>query len=130
MSKLLIAAAGMALWVSGGHAQGLEAVRPLPGYTCMMLAHPPEPTLDPTRGVPVRNKPSSSAPVVSWSPSVVLVTFPLDATAGFLQAVFADHHTGWISASDLKPWSTPYKPNRRCYPSVMSNGTYGFDFRG
>jgi hypothetical protein len=129
MFKLLLVLALLAPTSWSASAQGLQAVRPLPGYTCMQLANPPPPTLDPTKGVPVRNAPSRSAPVASWSPFIVLVPLPLAATEGFLQAMFADKHTGWIAASDLKPWSTPYKQNQHCFPSVMSNGTVGFDFR-
>ncbi len=127
MRQIFLAAILVTLAGLEASAQGLQAVRPLPGYTCMQVANPPAPTLDPTQGVPVRNIPSLSAPVASWAPSVVLVTFPLETRAGFLQALFADKHTGWILASDLKPWSNPYNLRRRCVPSIMSNGTVGFD---
>lgn len=115
--------------VLDAHAQGLRAVRLLPGYSCMMLSAPPAATVEAIRQVPVRAEPSVSAPVTGISPTVVLMANPLVANGAFLQATFADHHTGWIAASDLKPWSTPYNPGQRCIPSVMSNGTYGFDFR-
>lgn len=129
MLRLFLAAALIPLLGQGAYSQGLRAVQALPGYTCMTLANPPPATLDPTKGTPVRDAPSQTAPIASWSPSIVLVSVPLQATSGFLQAVFADKHTGWIAAADLRPWSSPNNPNRRCIPSVMSDGGLGFDFR-
>jgi hypothetical protein len=110
-------------------AQGLRAVRPLSGYACMMLSSPPAATINSIRQVPVRSSPSASGSPAGWAPSVVLVSIPLEAANGFLEATFPDGHKGWIAASDLKPWSSPYNPNRRCIPSVMSDGGFGFDFR-
>lgn len=128
MRHLLLAMALLSDATSGAYAQGLRAVQPLPGYMCMMLSAPPADTIEQIPQIPVRGSPSAAAPVTGFSPSVVLVQSPLQATSGFLQAVFADKHTGWIAAADLKPWSTPYKQNQRCYPSMMSNGTYGYAF--
>jgi len=112
------------------HAQGLKVVRPLPGYVCMALALTPEQTADPTRGVPVRDIPSLSAPVASWAPSMLVVPMPQQPTAGFLQVVFADGHKGWVQVAALKPWNSPTNPSRRCVPSVMSDGGIGFGFQG
>lgn len=112
------------------HAQGLKAVRPLPGHVCMALALTPEQVADPTRGVPVRDTPSPSAPVTSWAPSMLVVPAPQQPTAGFLQVVFADGYKGWVQATSLKPWSSPTNPSRRCVPSVMSDGGIGFGFQG
>jgi len=112
------------------HAQGLKAVRPLPGHVCMALALTPEQVADPTRGVPVRDVPSLSAPVASWAPSMLAMPAPQQPTAGFLQVVFADGHKGWVQAASLKPWSSPTNPSRRCVPSVMSDGGIGFGFQG
>jgi len=116
--------------LGAAHAQDLKAVRPLPGYVCMALALTPEQTADPTRGVPVRDIPSLSAPVASWAPSMLVVVVPQQPTAGFLQVVFADGHKGWLQAAALKPWNSPTNPSRRCVPSVMSDGGIGFGFQG
>lgn len=129
MRQLLLPVIIASLPALNVHAQGLRAVRPLPGYMCMMLSTPPAPTIEAIRQVPVRSGPSASAPPAGWAPSVVLVPSPLEATNGYLQATFADGHKGWIAAYDLKPWSSPYNPNRHCIPSVMSDNGFGFDFR-
>ncbi len=108
-------------------AQGLQAVRPVPGHVCMQLAITPEQNADPTRGIPVRNSPSLSDRIASWAPSVVIVPAPQQPTAGFLRVLLPDGQHGWVQAIALKPWSNPYAPNRRCVPSVLSNGRIGFD---
>jgi hypothetical protein len=128
MRRLLLVTVLLSHAVSSAYAQGLRAVQPLPGYMCMMLSAPPADTIEQIPQIPVRGSPSAAAPVTGFSPSVVLVQSPLQVTSGFLHAVFADKHIGWIAAADLKPWSTPYKQNQRCYPSMMSNGTYGYAF--
>jgi len=112
-----------------GHAQGLHAVRSMPGYVCMQLALSPEEAADPTKGVPVRETPSLSVRIVSWAPTVVVMPAPQQPTAGFLQVEFADKHLGWVPAAAIKPWSSIYNPGRRCIPSIMSDGLIGFDFK-
>ena len=111
------------------NAEGLHAIRPLPGYVCMQLALSPEENTDPTRGVPVRDTPSLSVHVSSWAPSLLVVPSPQQPTSGFLQVVFSDGHRGWVQEAALKLWRSPTNPNRRCVPSVMSNGLIGFDFK-
>ena len=122
-SAVFLATAGL------GHAQGLHAVRPLPGYVCMQLALSPEEVADPTKGVPVRDTPSLAVRIAGWVPSVVVMPAPQQPTAGFLQVVFADSRRGWVQAAAIKPWSSTYNPGQRCIPSVMSNGLIGFDFK-
>jgi hypothetical protein len=129
MRSFLLAMSLATIFPGGVDAQGLQAVRPLPSYTCMMLAAPPAETVQAIPRIAVRQAPFSSAPILSWAPTVVLVSEPVVLQGGFLKATFADHHTGWIQATELKPWSTPYNPSRRCIPSTMSNGSFGFDFR-
>jgi len=111
------------------HAQGLHAVRPLPGYVCMKLALSPEEFSDLTKAVPVRDTPSLSVRIAGWLPSVVVMPVPQQPTSGFLQVVFADSRRGWVQAVAIKPWSSIYNPDQRCIPSVMSNGLIGFDFK-
>ena len=129
MRQLIIAAFVFPTFGMTAHSEGLHAVRSLPGYVCMQLALTPEENTDPTRGVPVRTLPSSSDVVSSWAPSVLVVPSPQQPTSGFLQVLLPNGHRGWIQAAALKPWTNPYSPNRRCIPSVMSNGGIGYDFR-
>jgi len=112
-----------------GHAQGLQAVRSMPGYVCMQLALSPGVDADPTKGVPVRDTPSLSVRIASWAPSVVVMPAPQQPTAGFLQVVFADKHRGWVPAAAIKPWSSIYNPGQRCIPSIMSDGLIGYEFK-
>jgi len=111
------------------HAEGLHAVRPLPGYVCLKLALSPEQIADPTRGVPIRDIPALSGRIVGWVPSVVVAPASQQPNSGFVQVLFPDGHRGWAQAAALKPWSSEYNPDQRCIPSVMSNGLIAFDFR-
>lgn len=123
----ITAAVGLVL-LSGvsAHAQGLQAVRPLPGYVCMQLALSPEQLTDPKVGVPVRDAPSRSAHVAGFAASTVIVATPQEPTSGFLRVLKRDGQTGWIEASYLKPWKNPFVPSARCVPSIMSDGQPGF----
>jgi len=108
------------------HAQGLSAVSPLPGYSCMRLNVAPgllynHPELD----VPVFAAPSSSAPVIGRAAEVMIVRSPQQPTDGYLQVLRPDKSTGWVWAKVLKPWTNPYAPSRRCEPAVMSDGLIG-----
>ena len=129
MRQTIMAAFALLPFSMPVHAEGLHAVRPLPGYVCMQLALTPEENMDPIRGVPVRASPSFSDAVASWAPSVVVAPNPQQPTSGFLQVLLPNGHRGWIQAAALKPWTNPYSPNRRCTPSIMSNGAIGYDFK-
>lgn len=109
-------------------AEGLYAVRPLPGSVCLQLSLSPDQIADPTRGIPIRETPTASARVIGWTPSVVTAPAAQQATAGFIQISFPDGRRGWVQAAALKPWSSPTNPRRRCIPSIMSDGMIGYDF--
>lgn len=111
------------------HADGLHAVRPLPGYVCLKLALLPEQVADPNRGIPIRDTPALSGRIVGWVPSVVVAPASQQPDSGFVQVLFPDGHRGWAQAAALKPWSSEYSPGQRCIPSIMSNGLIAFDFR-
>jgi len=108
------------------HAQGLRAVRPLPGYICMQLAISPEQLADPKGGIPILDAPSRSAAVANYASAVVIVKDPPRGSGGFLQVLRLTGEEGWIEARYLRPWSNPYVPTARCVPSLMSNGRPGF----
>lgn len=129
MTRILCALSAVLASYGIAQAEGLHAIRPLSGYVCMQLALSPEENKDPTRSVPVRDTPSLSVPVSSWAPSLLVVPNPQQPTAGFLQVVFSDGHRGWVRDAALKLWRSPTNPDRRCLPSIMSNGLIGFDFK-
>ena len=114
------------LTCGAAQAQGLKAVRPLPGYVCMQLAITPDQSLDPKVGVPILNAPSRSGSIVNYAASVVLVRDPPKSLGGFLQVLRFNGQEGWIEGRYLRPWSNPYAPAARCVPSVMSDGSPGF----
>lgn len=113
--------------VSGlAHAEGLRAVRPLPGYVCMQLALTPDQLTSSKVGVPIRKAPSRSAPIAGYAANNVIVQDPPRTEAGFLRVLDPNGDEGWIEAGYLRPWSNPYAPGARCVPSIMSNGKPGF----
>lgn len=113
--------------ISGtAHSEGLHAVRPLPGYTCMQLALTPAQLTDPKVGVPVREAPSRSATIAGYAATTVIVQSPPQPQEGFLKVLRPSGDPGWIEAGYLRPWNNPYAPNARCVPSMMSNGKPGF----
>lgn len=117
----------IATWVPGTvRAEGLHAIRPLPGYVCMQLALTSAQLLDPKVGVPVRENPSRTAPIAGYAATTVIVQSPPQPQEGFLKVLRPSGDPGWIEAGYLKPWSNPYAPNARCVPSMMSNGKPGF----
>ncbi len=107
------------------HAQGLTAVRPLPGYVCMQLAVSPEASVDPKVGVPILDAPSRSAAIVSYAASVVIVQDLTQSSGSFRRVLRPSGKEGWIDARYLRPWSNPYVSTARCVPSVMSDGKPG-----
>lgn len=126
MLRLSISAV-LAMSVSGTVlAQGLHAVRPLPGHVCMQLALAPADLIDPKVGIPVREMPSSTAHVVGYAANTMIVQVPQQPTAGFLKVLWPGGESGWMEAAYLRPWSNPFAPNARCVPSVMSDGKPGF----
>ena len=109
-------------------AQGLQAIRPLPGFECMSLKLTPEQIASPRTHVPVLAAPSTSAPVAWTAGSIVIVRAPQVPTNGFLEALSPGGQLGWIQIGYLRPWRNPYVPGRQCVPSMMSDGKPGFEF--
>ena len=123
-SVVLIAFA-LSTW-AGARTQGITAVRPLPGYVCMMLNLTEQQSMDQSVNVPVRAGPSATAPVLGSAPSTVAVRSPVRPLNGFLEALFPTGQTVWIAAESLRPYRSLADPTAKCGPSIMSNGKPGF----
>jgi len=111
------------------YAEDYHAIRPLPGFICMQFALSPNQVGNPNVSVPVRDTPSMSSHVSSLAPSVIVAPVPQQPTDGFFRILLPDGQGGWVPATAVRPWKSPTNPNRRCIPSVMSNGRVGFDFQ-
>jgi hypothetical protein len=120
LALLLLASAPVA------HAQRLQAVRPLPGYACMMLNLSPAQMQDDSVNVPIYAQPSASSPKVGNAAAVVIATSPLNVVHGFGEVLFPNGRQGWIEAKMLRPYANASNPNAHCTPSLMSNGRPGF----
>jgi hypothetical protein len=107
----------------------IHALRVIPGYICMALKLTEQQMMDPSVHVPIRTAPSSDAAVTGNAIATVIVASPTREQNGYLQVLQLDGRIGWMQADFLKPWQNPSGNGQRCYPSVMSNGRLGFDYR-
>ena len=126
MQRLVVALLAIALPGVATRAQGLKAVRPLPGYACMVLNLTQQQMLDDTLHVPVYAEPSPSSSKVGDAAAVVIATSPLNVVRGFGEVLFPDGRQGWVEAKMLRPYSSASSPGAHCTPSLMSNGRPGF----
>lgn len=129
MHRLPILALSFFSLFGGAHAEYLSAVRPLPGTDCMQLTLSREQISNPSLSIPVRDIPSATGRVLAEAATILVAPAPQQPTAGFLQVFLSDGRRGWVAATVLKPWRSSSSPNRRCIPSVMSNGLIGFEVK-
>lgn len=99
-----------------------------PGLVCMIPNLTPDQQASRTLGVLVYAGPDSSSKVTGYAAAVVLAR-PQDAQNGFVPILWPDGSTGWIPDRGLVIWANRHVPGRRCIPSVMANGRYGYDFQ-
>ena len=114
------------LCVGIAHAQGLQAVRALPGYECMALNLSQQQMM--TQTVPILSEPSSSAAKIGIA-SATVIAADAPPVNGFQKVLRLDGKPGWISTKLLKPWVNPGGNGQKCVPSMMSNGRLGFGFK-
>ena len=72
----------------GASAQGLHAVKPLGGWTCMKLNLSQKQSLDPSVHVVVRAGPRADAPELGWAAMTVAVRSPVHKVNGFEELLF------------------------------------------
>lgn len=106
-------------------AQGLQAVRPLPGYACAMLNVSPAVLRDGPLP-PVLAEPRAGAVEIGQASAVVIVASPAKTAAGYTAVLHLDGRPGWVESSKLKPYRSASNPNATCTPSLMSDGRPGF----
>lgn len=127
--SLAILTATMVGNATASHAQGLRAVRPLSGYTCMSLNLSPDRIRDPSTVVPVRQSPVLNAPIVAGAASTMIVPAPPRVTNGFIQVLRLNGQLGWMQTNALRPWKSRIDPSAECVPSLMSDGKPGFNVK-
>lgn len=124
----LLAVSLMASGVCQAQSQGLRALQPLPGYSCMSLNITQDQVMDFSAIPPVLAAPRPDAPKIGTTSSVVIVADPVHAENGFVSMLMLDGRPGWVQAVKLRPYRNASHPNVRCVPSMMSNGKPGFAF--
>ena len=86
------------------HAQGLQVVRPLPGYECMALNLSDQQMM--TETVPILAQPSPSAAKIGIA-SATVIAAEAPSVGGYQKVLRLDGKPGWISTKFLKPWVNP-----------------------
>lgn len=107
-------------------AQGLRAVAPLQGYSCMSLNITEEEMMHESSLPIIRQQPSPSAAPIGRASAQVITADPIRRQNGYLAVLTLDGKPGWVEANKLKPYRSVSNPNARCVPSMMSNGQPGF----
>ena len=113
--------AGASSW-----AQGVRAVTPLQGYSCMSLNLTEEEMMHESSSPVIRQQPSPSAAPIGRAASKVIAVDPVRAQNGYIAVLTLDGKSGWVEANKVKPYRSVSNPNARCVPSMMSNGQPGF----
>src|SRR3954470_18323215 len=108
---LTIVAMGLLGAVGPAGAQGLTAVRPIPGYVCMRLKLTHEQAMDRSFEIPVYSKPSKTSPTIGTASPIVLVKSPLQVEDGLAEILFPDGRSGWLARNLLIPYATADFPN-------------------
>ncbi len=111
------------------YAEGMYALRPLPGYKCMSLNISDKDMMDFHAVVPIYAKPSPDSTPVGQASSIVFVASPEVAVGGFVKVKRLDDSVGWIDARYVVPWHAPDGRPHQCTPSYMSKGGLGSDIK-
>ncbi|MDT8278893.1 hypothetical protein RQ734_22845 [Roseomonas mucosa] len=127
VSACFVVAAGLGISV-GSKAEGLHAVRPIPGYACMQLNLTEKQMFDYNSLPPVREQPSSSSHSIGVASGIVITENPVREENGFVAMMLANGKKGWVAADKLQPYHSSSNPPARCVPSIMSNGRIGLAF--
>lgn len=107
------------------HDQHLTAVRPLPGYACMMLNLSNDQLRDAGSLPPVLAAPAPGAPKIGIASGIVLAKIPAQPTNGYDQVLLFNGKQGWVAAAMLRPYRSASDPHAHCTPSLMSDGRPG-----
>jgi hypothetical protein len=114
---------------STAQAQGLRAVGPLRGYSCMSLNLTEEQYQQASAKPPIRQQPSASAVQVGTASALVIVSDQIRTQNGYVAVMTLNGHPGWLEANKIRPYHNVTNPNTRCVVSMMSNGQPGFAFQ-
>lgn len=109
-------------------AQGLKAVRPLDGYSCMVPNLTEYQMTHDLNGPAIRQQPAMTAPSIGQVASQVIVFNPILVENGYTKVLTLYGQPGWVLSNELKPYRSVSQPSSRCIPSLMSNGRPGFAF--
>ncbi len=110
-------------------AHAVSVKNRLDGYVCIGIIVPG--ANDPRALVqlpPVYAAPSPSSAKVGVGSSVMIAASPITPTDGFVGVLLGNGKRGWVEATLIERWHAAMSPNARCYPALMSDGSYAFDY--
>lgn len=113
------------LLTNSAFAEGLRAVRPIPGYICMQLNVSDADLVSSQTEVPIYDQPSATGRRVALAANIIIVENQ-PVVSGFRKVLRLNGETGWMDARYLRPWADRSTPGTQCVPSIMSNGKPGF----
>lgn len=113
------------MFTSPAYAEGLRAVRSIPGYICMQLNVSDAALVSPQTEIPIYDQPSATGRKVALASNIMIVE-DHPATSGFRKILRFNGETGWMDARFLRSWVDKSVPGSPCVPSMMSNGRPGF----
>ncbi|NHN90210.1 MULTISPECIES: hypothetical protein [Acetobacter] len=125
-SFLPILACGLIASMSA-HAAGLHPVKPLPGYTCMMLNLSESQMMDFQHPLMFKAGPSDDAANVAPASGQVAIKTGAEPTDGYLPTINFAFKPVWIEAKYVAPYHAKADPAATCVPVIMSDGKLGFD---
>lgn len=120
MKPLAFGLIAAAFSIHSAMAEDIRPVKPLAGYKCMKLIQSDAEAFASRSPVSIMSEPINGQTLVG-APSVLLVKTPEQLMSGYLAVKTNTGRDGWIEADRV----SPYDPNARCVPSLMSNGHYG-----
>ena len=110
-------------------AHAISVKKRLDGFVCIGINVPG--ANDPRALVqlpPVYATPSSTSAKIGAASSVMIAASPIAPTDGFVGVLLGNGKRGWVEATTIERWHAPMSPNARCYPALMSDGSYAFDY--
>ncbi|MCP1203313.1 MULTISPECIES: hypothetical protein [Acetobacter] len=109
-------------------AAGLTPVKPLAGYTCMMLNETAAQSMDFQHPVSFKLNPSDNEPDVAPVGNQVAVKTGSRIVNGYVETVDFAFRPRWVAQKYLVPYHAKADPSATCAPAIMSNGHLGFKY--
>ncbi|GEN03891.1 hypothetical protein [Acetobacter indonesiensis] len=109
-------------------AAGLTPVKPLAGYTCMMLNETAAQAMDFQHPVSFKLRPFDTEPDIAPVGNQIAVKIGGRVMNGYVETFDFAFRPRWVAQKYLAPYHAKADPSATCTPTVMSNGHLGFKY--